>query len=190
MNEKKQNLHNLRGAFNVLSVSDNPITIKALANFKEQVAANSGNTYHEQIQSVSYNSALQLLEAIVSTKRDPGYNSNLCTIGSYAFIRFHFNYGTGWQDPSYNVFNEHNIPTGTNYTKSSEKPLSYSSYLKIVPETNRCRVHVLPAARAVLKRNQIPPANDPDYSSVWGNTLDDHIQIKPKNECVVVRLVL
>lgn len=190
MNEKKQNLHNLRGAFNVLHVSGYPTTIKALANFKEQVAANSGNTYHEQIQSVSYNSHLQLLEAIVSTKRDSGYNNDLCTTCSYAFIRFHFNYGTDWQDPGYGVFNEHNIPTGNNCTKNSEKPLSHSSYLKIIPETNKCSVHVLHATRAVFERNQIPPENDLNYSSVWGNTFDDHIQIKPKNECVVVSLVL
>jgi len=189
MNEKEQNLHNLRGTFNALHVSGHPATVKTLANFKEQVAANSGNTYYEQIQSVSYNPDLQLLEAIVSTKRDSGYNGNLCTAGSYAFVRFYLNYGNGWQDQGYSAVNEHDIPTGTDCTKSPEKPLSYSASLKIVPKTNKCSIHVLPQVRAVLEWNKIPPANDPNYSSIWGNTVDDHIQIKPIIEFVVVNPV-
>ena len=185
MNEKEQNLHNLRGVFNVLHVSGHPSTVKALAHFKEEVAANSGNTYYEQIQSVSYNPDLQLLEAIVSTKRDSGYNGNLCTTGSYAFVRFYLNYGSGWQDQGYSTVNEHDIPTGTDCTKNPEKPLSYSASLKITPKTNKCSVHVLPQIRAVLEWNTIPPANDPNYSSVWGNTVDDYIQIKPVSEFII-----
>jgi hypothetical protein len=185
MNEKEQNLQKLRSGFNALHLSGHPTTAKLLAILKAQVAANSGNTYYEQIQSVSYNPDLQLLEAVVSTKRDSGYNGSLCSAGSYAFVRFYLNYGSGWEDQGYSAVNEHDIPTGADCTKSPEKPLSYSASLKIVPKTNNCSVHVLPQVRAVLEWNKIPTANDPDYSSVWGNTVDDNIQIKPVFELII-----
>jgi len=189
MKEKEQTLHDLRSGFNALHVSAHPTTAKALASFKEQVAANSGNTYYEQIQSVSYNPDLQLLEAIISTKRDSGYNGSLCTAGSYAFVRFYLNYGSGWEDQGYSAVNEHDIPTGNDCTNHAEKPLSYSASLKITPKSNRCSVHVLPQVRAILEWNKVPTANDPNYSSIWGNTVDDHIQIKPRIEFIVANPV-
>jgi hypothetical protein len=42
----------------------------------------------------------------------------------------------------------------------------------------------LPKARAILEWNKIPPANMPDYDSIWGNTVDDHIQIKPRKKLI------
>jgi hypothetical protein len=185
MKEKEQTLHDLRSGFNALHVSAHPTSAKALASFKEQVTANSGNTYYEQIQSVSYNPDLQLLEAILSTKRDSGYNGSLCTAGSYAFVRFYLNYGNGWEDQGYSAVNEHDIPTGNDCTQHAEKPLSYSASLKISPKSNWCTTHVLPQVRAVLEWNKIPTANDPNYASIWGNTVDDHIQIKPQHKFVI-----
>jgi len=185
MKEKEQTLHDLRSGFNALHVSAHPTSAQALAGFKEQVIANSGNTYYEQIQSVSYNPDLQLLEAIVSTKRDSGYNGNLCTAGSYAFVRFYLNYGSGWEDQGYSAVNEHDIPTGNDCTKHAEKPLSYSASLKIIPKSNWCSTHVLPQVRAVLEWNKIPTANDPNYASIWGNTFDDYIQIKPQHKFII-----
>jgi len=185
MKENQQTLHSLRNDFTTLHLSAHPNTAKALASFKEQVIANSGNIYYEQIQSVSYNPDLQLLEAVLSTKRDSGYNGTLCTAGSYAFVRFYLNYGGGWEDQGYSAVNEHDIPTGNDCTNHAEKPLSYSASLKITPKSNLCNKHVLPQVRAVLEWNKIPTANDPNYVSIWGNTVDDHIQIKPKYEFVI-----
>ena len=182
MNEKEQTLQGLRGGFTALHASSHPATAKAFTNLQQEIIANAGNTFYEQIKSVSYHPDLQLLEAIVETKKDYGYNGSLCSPGSYAFVRFYLNYGHGWEDQGHSAVNEHDIPTGTDCTKHPEKPLSYSASLKISPKTNRCSVHVLPQVRAVLEWNKIPPANNPNYSSIWGNTFNDHIQIKPAKE--------
>ena len=178
MNEKEQKLRNLRCVFNVLYVSGHPATVKALAHFKEQVTANSGNTYYEHIQSISYNPELQLLEAIVSAKRDPGYNESLCP-GPYAFVRFYLNYGNGWQDQGYSAVNEQSNSTAIDWAGIPEKRLSFSASLRIVPKTDPNGAHVRPQVRAVLEWNKIPPANDPGYSPAWGNVVDEHIQITP-----------
>ncbi|HEX5152128.1 MAG TPA: hypothetical protein VFW07_11825 [Parafilimonas sp.] len=182
--EKQKNIHDLRQSFSALHASDHPATRKNLSVFKESVIASSGNTFYEELQSVSYHPDFQMLEAIFVVKRDFGYNGNLCTGGSFAFVRFYLDYGTGWEDQGYTAVNEHDIPTGIDCTKDPEKPLSYSASLNIIPKTDFCSRHVLPKARAILEWNKIPPADMPDYDSIWGNTIDDHIQIKPRKKLI------
>ena len=182
--EKHKNIYDLRQSFSALHASDHPSTQKNLSVFKESVVASSGNTFYEELQSVSYNPDFQMLEAIFATKRDFGYNGSLCTAGSFAFVRFYLDYGSGWEDQGYTAVNEHDIPTGLDCTKDPEKPLNYSASLHIIPKTDFCSQHVLPKARAILEWNKIPPANTPDYDSIWGNTVDDHVQIKPRKKLI------
>lgn len=179
MNEREQKLRNLRCIFNVLYVSGHPAAVKALAHFKEQVTAISGNTYYEHIQSISYNPQLQLLQAIVSAKRDPGYNESLCP-GPYAFVRFYLNYGNGWQDQGYSAVNEQGISTAIGWAGIPENRVTFSASLRIFPKIDPCGVHVRPQVRAVLEWNKIPPANEPEYSPAWGNAVDDYIQVTPE----------
>ncbi len=87
-------------------------------------------------------------------------------------------YGTGWEDQGYVAINLHDIPTETDCLKHPEKPLSYIASLTINPKKAFCSKHVLPKARAILSWEAIPTANDPEYTMVWGNTLDATIQIK------------
>ena len=137
------------------------------------------------MQSVGYNPDFQTLEAIFVTKQDSGYNGSLCTPGSFAFVRFYLDYGAGWVDQGYTGVTEHDIPTGNDCTQQAEKPLSYSASLKISPKTAFCSVHILPKVRAILEWNQIPPANTPNYDSIWGDRIDDQIQIKPVIDLIV-----
>ncbi|MEO6851915.1 MAG: hypothetical protein ABI203_00540 [Mucilaginibacter sp.] len=184
MKTNETNLHELRKSFSALQASDHPSNAKALATFKENVVAFSGNTFYEELQSVSYNPDFKTLEAIFATKQPLGYNGSLCTDGSFAFVRFYLDYGAGWEDQGYTAVNEHDIPTGTDCTKHAEKPLGYSASLKITPKTAFCSKHILPKVRAILEWNKIPTANDPNYHSMWGDTVDDHIQIKPRMEII------
>jgi hypothetical protein len=184
MSRNETNLQDLRQSFNALYASNHPSAAKALNTLKENVVTYSGNTFYEELQSISYNPDFQTLEAIFATKQDFGYNGNLCTDGSFAFVRFYLDYGSGWEDQGYTGVNEHDIPTGTDCNKNPEKPLSYSASLKITPKTAFCGEHILPKVRAILEWNQIPPANDPNYDSIWGDRVDDFIQIKPIKEII------
>ncbi|MGH3409340.1 MAG: hypothetical protein ACRDRJ_43635 [Streptosporangiaceae bacterium] len=58
----------------------------------------AGNTGYEQIDCVSCNPALNLLEATISVKQTSGYGGGLCQAGSLEFIRFFLDYGSGWAD--------------------------------------------------------------------------------------------
>ncbi|MBB6500619.1 hypothetical protein [Pedobacter cryoconitis] len=179
MNDNEQKLQDLRTGFSAFHAAKSLSASTKFEQIQKSIIAYSGNTFYEQIQKVAYNPDFQMLEAIIAVKRDYGYNGNLCTDGSFAFVRFYLDYGKGWEDQGYSAVNEHDIPTGVDCQKSPEKPLNYAASLKINPKTNICSVHVLPKARAILEWNKIPPANDPNYISVWGNTVDDFIQIKP-----------
>jgi hypothetical protein len=178
--DRQKNIQDLRQSFSALHTSEHPSVQNTITKFKESVVEHSGNTFYEEVQSVSYNPDFQMLEAIFVTKRDFGYNGSLCTAGSFAFVRFYLDYGSGWEDQGYTAVNEHDIPTANDCTKNPEKPLSYSASLNIIPKTNFCSEHVLPRVRAILEWNKIPPANTPDYDSIWGDTIDDNIQIKPR----------
>jgi len=185
MKDNEQKLQNLRGDFRALHASSHPTALKSFNQIQKSIASYSGNTYYEEIIKVGYNPDFQILEAILAVKRPYGYNGNLCTDGSYAFVRFYLDYGQGWEDQGYSAVNEHDIPTGTDCQKHPEKPLNYSVSLKITPKAHGCKTHVLPKVRAILEWNIIPPAHTPNYSSTWGNTFDDHIQIKPIKEIVL-----
>src|ERR1700749_1280589 len=105
--DRQKNIQDLRQSFGALHASEHPSTQKTLSDFKESVIAHSGNTFYEELQSVSYNPDMQRLEAIFATKRDFGYNGSLCTAGSFAFVRFYLDYGNGWEDQGYSAVNEH-----------------------------------------------------------------------------------
>src|SRR5579875_2937641 len=172
-----QNLLSLRQNFSALQ---SEIAPRPVGGAEQVIPVSAGNVFFEELKSVGYHPDLQTLEAIIATKQDAGYNGNLCTPGSTAFVRFFLDYGGGWEDQGYTGVAEHDIPTDVDCTKQNEKPLSYAASLKITPKSALCQKHVLPRLRAILEWNKVPPAGNPNYHSIWGNTIDGYIQIKPR----------
>jgi hypothetical protein len=139
----------------------------------------ASNTTYEEITCVGYNLDKAQLEATVQIKRPTGYGGDLCANGTVEYVRFFLDYGAGWQDQGVMGFNVHDIPNSNDCHKDPTKPLSYVASLKIDPKRKVCRVPVLPKVRAILSWQAIPTAGNPNYPPVWGNVVDDHIQIKP-----------
>lgn len=183
------NLKNLRESFSTFHASSLSFQDKKLSALKESVIVHSGNRFYEEVQTVSYHPDFQTLEAIFAVKQSYGFGGNLCSTGSFGFVRFYIDYGAGWEDQGYVGVNEHDIPTGDDCENNPEKPLHYAASLKIIPKTDYCGHPVLPKARAILEWNAIPTANDPDYASIWGNTVEDYIQIKPRKFIILDNIV-
>jgi hypothetical protein len=139
----------------------------------------AGNTAYEEVTCVGYNPPLRLLEATVQVKQAGGYGGPLCLAGTPEYVRFFLDYGSGWVDVGLASFNAHDLPNARDCAGDPNKPLSYVVSLELDPETDICRRPVLPAVRAILSWNLVPPPN-PNWVPVWGNVLDDHIQIKPR----------
>ncbi|MDD5570943.1 MAG: hypothetical protein PHD97_07275 [Bacteroidales bacterium] len=138
----------------------------------------SGNITFEELVSIGYNPETCQLDATIAIKLQSGFSGPLCQNGSFEYVRFFLDYGSGWEDQGYVAINLHDIPTKLDCLKHPEKPMHYVASLSIKPKAKFCSVHVLPKARAILSWEALPTENDPDYDMAWGNRIDGVVQIK------------
>ena len=151
----------------------------------EPVLVLEANTAYEQVTCVAYNPDRDELEATVQIKLPGGYGGDLCSAGSNEYVRFYVDYGAGWQDAGLASFNAHDIPNSTDCASKQTKPLTYVVTFPHDPKRGFCRKPTLPNVRAILSWNAVPPAGNPGWTPVWGNTLDRHVQITPRPPLVI-----
>ncbi|WP_028063857.1 hypothetical protein [Solirubrobacter soli] len=144
------------------------------------VVEQSFNTSYEALTCVSYSPRLDRLEATLIVKRPTGYAGDLCTSGSYEFVRFYIDYGSGWQDAGPAGVNVHDIPIGHDCHKDPTHPLVYVVGVDHQPRRDWCGNPVLPRVRAILSWNVMPPAGQPDWHPVWGDRHECNVQISPR----------
>jgi hypothetical protein len=138
------------------------------------------NTTYEEVTCIGFNPNTNILEAVIQIKQPTGYSGDPCHTGSFEYVRFFLNYGSGWEDVGLAAVHVHDIPNADDCAKNAEKPLSYAASVQVTPKTNWCGTPVIPQARAILSWQMIPTANDPNFPPIWGNRLDCHVQIKPR----------
>lgn len=146
----------------------------------KSVVSITTNTSYEQLTCLGFNPSTNVLEAVVQVNLASGYNGSLCQSGSFEYVRFFVDYGSGWEDAGVAAISVHDIPDGTDCKKTHDKPLSYAASVHLTPKSNWCSSPVLPRVRAILSWNAIPAAGDATYIPVWGNVLDAQIQIRPR----------
>ena len=139
----------------------------------------ANNTKYEEISCVGFNPGRSTLEATVLTKLPYGFGGDLCTNGTLEYVRFYLDYGDGWEDAGLVGFKAHDLPTARDCAGISDKPLAYAVNLPIEPKRNLCDKPVLPKVRAILSWETMPPEDDPEWSPVWGNIVEGHIQVQP-----------
>lgn len=134
----------------------------------------ASNRTYEELTCVGFNPEFNRLEATLRIKQNVGYNGDLCSLGSFEYVRFYLSYDNGvtWDDQGFSTVNVHDM-TGI-------KPLDYAVYLDINPKKKSCDTPNLPLVRAILSWNSLPPANTPAYIPVWGNVEQARIQIAAK----------
>jgi len=147
------------------------------------VVAKSGDVAYEELKCVGYNPDLDLLKAVVWIKQSAGYLGGLCSLGSQEYVRFYLSFDNGatWLDQGLASFTAYDIATA--------KPLEYAVTLQPRHYQTWCFREELPLVRAILSWNNPPPANMPDFVPVWGNVLNEHIQIKPRRLFVMADLL-
>lgn len=135
------------------------------------------NTFYEEIGCVGYHPQQEFLEAVVYVKQPSGYNGTVCESGSLEYVRFYLSFDNGatWQDQGLASVRTWDIPEGT----EGRKRLEYAVSLKVDPPRRFCRRNQLIRARAILSWNNPPPANQPNWVPVWGETQDATIQVEP-----------
>lgn len=147
------------------------------------VKALSSSKY-EEATCIGYNPDLDQLEAVVEIKLPFGYGGNLCQNGTTEYVRFWVDYGSGWVNEGLTAFKVHDVPNGTDCAKDPDKPLTYAVSLKLDPKRWCCDTPLLPKVRAILSWEIVPPVfpGAENWKPVWGNVLEEQIQIKPQNK--------
>lgn len=138
----------------------------------------SSDTTFEELTCVGYNPDLGVLEAVIQIKQPSGYLGGNCSPGSYEYIRFYVDTGSGFQDVGLVAINVHDLANGADCAKQANKPLSYAASVPYSPPNGEdCDDPVLPLVRAILSWQSIPTS--PTFPVTWGNSLERHIQLKP-----------
>lgn len=136
-----------------------------------------GNTTYEEIGCVGFQPQFNRLEAVVYVKQPFGYGGDVCSNGTPEYVRFYLSGDNGatWQDVGLTSFTAYDIPKDT----TGEKRLEYAVTLPISPSKKFCFINNLCLVRAILSWNVPPPPNEPNFTPVWGNVHNTHIQIDP-----------
>ena len=144
------------------------------------------NTKYEELRCLGFYPERGLLKAVIDVKLPYGFKGNLCSPGSFEYVRFFVDWnGDGdFKDADEDVgitsVNAHDIPDAKEVCLDETKPLSYALSLKIDPKRYHCIKPNLVKVRAILSWEAPPPAGNPDYPPVWGNVINKWIQIKPR----------
>lgn len=137
----------------------------------EPVMLLEANTFYEELVCVGFNPQFDRLEAIAHIHQELGYSGGVCFGGSPEYVRFYLSFddGASWQDQGMASF--------TAYDIMGDKPLEYAATLQISPEKEECSVENLPLVRAILEWRSPPPPETPDHPPIWGNVVEERIQI-------------
>lgn len=150
---------------------------KLKANYKLTL-----KTDYEQLTCVGYNPDTENMEATFSIKKSVGFSGNLCSAGSFEYIRFYLDFhdGAGFIDQGIVAVNVHNIPAVNDCKGNSIFPIIYTATLKKkTHKTSLCTNPVLPTLKVILSWSTEPPADAPNWPPVWGNVMDCDVQLKP-----------
>ena len=142
----------------------------------EPVLNIQSDTTFEEIGCVGFQPQFNQLEAVVFIKQPSGYGGGICSSGTPEYLRFYlsFDEGATWKDLGLASFTAYDIPQTT-----ESKRLEYAVSLKIEPPQKFCFFRNIALVRAILSWNIAPPPNTPDFTPVWGDIHNTHIQIEP-----------
>jgi hypothetical protein len=143
------------------------------------------NTKYEELGCIGFHTERNLIEAVLDVKLSSGYKGDLCSQGSFEYVRFFVDWdGDGFfNDPQDDVgitcVNVHDITEDSKVCLDKTKPISYAVNIKIDTKKRPCTLPHLLKVRAILSWEVPPTEGNPNYIPVWGNVVDRWIQIKP-----------
>jgi hypothetical protein len=133
----------------------------------------AGNTAFEQLVCVGLHPPYDRLEAVLQIKADSGYGGDICSDGSFEYVRFYvdlFDNGV-WHDVGLSRVRVYDLP--------GDKPVCYAVRRDFSAFRKFCLFENIVRVRAILQWHVPPPPNTPNYNPVWGNVLNAQVQIRP-----------
>jgi hypothetical protein len=143
------------------------------------------DTRYEELASIGFEPQRGRLEAVVHIKRCVGYGGSIEHDGSQEYVRFHLSLDRGetWEDQGMGSFTAHDIAA------ASDGPLAYAVSIAAAPRRKLCKITNVIRMRAILSWNAPPPADDPDFTPVWGDVREIEILIEPLRLAAVAEVL-
>jgi hypothetical protein len=135
------------------------------------------NTSYEELTCVGLWPERNLLEATILVKLPYGFKGEMCTPGSYEYVRFFIDWnGDGdFSDANEDLgvarVNVHDIP------QVKEHPLCYAVRLPLKPFMADCKKPYIVKLRAILSWEIVPPPGIWNFVPIWGNVRECWVQI-------------
>ncbi|MGH8065122.1 MAG: hypothetical protein ACRERE_07735 [Candidatus Entotheonellia bacterium] len=137
------------------------------------------NTTYEELTCVGLWPERNLLEATILVKLPFGFLGEMCSPGSYEYVRFFIDWDNDGdfsdlnEDVGVAAVNVHDIP------QVREFHLCYAVRRPFRPFLADCRNPYIVKMRAILSWEIVPPPGDWNFIPIWGNVHECWIQIDP-----------
>ena len=153
-------------------------------NFPISIFPILANTQYENLGCLGLEPQFDLLKTVLYINQDTGYSGELCSAGSQEYVRFYLSYddGANWQDQGVTTITVHDV--------KHDGRLEYALEMPIKPEKFSCKKANQILARAILSWNVPPPPNTPNYTPVWGNSVDAYVLARPAEQLVLKDLMI
>ena len=143
------------------------------------------NTKYEELVCVGLYPEDDLLEAIIEVKLPYGYKGSLCQEGSTEYVSFFIDYDDGAGFVSVGAPAEVNVHDLL-YVNGGH--LFYAVRKAFIPkELLKCETPQIVKVRAILSWEKI--STGPGYIPIWGNVLEEYVQIRPKRKGPIIKPV-
>jgi len=137
-----------------------------------------GDTSFEELKCVGLYPEADMIEAVLTVKKNSGYSGSLCQAGSTEFVAFWMDFGdgAGFTYMGTSTVIVHDLQ------QIGAAGIQYAVFLKtnlakrLVPCFAGARVVRL---RAILSWETAPPPNNPNFIPVWGNREECRVQLRP-----------
>ncbi|MEX2262501.1 MAG: hypothetical protein WD696_11155 [Bryobacteraceae bacterium] len=136
-----------------------------------------GDTRYEELKCIGLYPERNFLEAILEVKLPYGFLGDLCSPGSYEYVRFFIDWNG---DGDFVDFNEDVGVAGVNVhdiPQVRQFHLCYALGRRFRALRANCQRPYIVKVRAILSWQQVP--NGPNFIPVWGNVKECWVQIKP-----------
>lgn len=132
------------------------------------------NTGFEELVCLGLHPPFDRLEAVIHVKQESGYGGDICSPGSFEYVRFYVDlHDNGvWHDVGQTKVRVYNIP--------GDKSLCYAVKKDFDAFRRLCFTENIVKVRAILSWDVPPPPNTPNFIPVFGNRLDVQVQIHPR----------
>lgn len=139
--------------------------------FKTVLNIEKDNSY-ESFAGIGYNPTSQWIQSVITLRQQRGYSEGHRSPVSVEYVRFYLSCDAGisWQDQGMRAFDAFN--------SQDPRPRNFAVTLRIRARKESELHQPFQRVRAILSWISPPPANEPNWTPVWGDVAEAEIRLE------------